>query len=79
MAKYLDPKADVTFKKVFGGHKNLVISLLSALLPLDEGKQVEWVDYAGTVSNVQRRLHLAIHNLKTGKVVWQGMQTKVKL
>ena len=26
MAKYLDPKADVTFKKVFGEHKNLVIS-----------------------------------------------------
>ena len=35
MAKYLDPKADVTFKKVFGEHKNLVISLLNALLPLD--------------------------------------------
>ena len=41
MAKYLDPKADVTFKKVFGEHKNLVISLLNALLPLDEGKQIE--------------------------------------
>ena len=34
MARYLDPKADVTFKKVFGEHKNLVISLLNALLPL---------------------------------------------
>ena len=41
MAKYLDPKADVTFKKVFGEHKNLVISLLNALLPLDDGKQEE--------------------------------------
>jgi len=29
MAKYLDPKADVTFKKVFGEHKNLVISHLN--------------------------------------------------
>ena len=28
VAKYLDPKADVTFKKVFGEHKDLVISLL---------------------------------------------------
>ena len=37
--KYLDPKADVTFKKVFGEHKNLVISLLNALLPLDPGKR----------------------------------------
>lgn len=45
MAKYLDPKADVTFKKVFGEHKNLVISLLNALLPLDEGKKVESIEY----------------------------------
>ena len=45
MAKYLDPKADVTFKKVFGEHKDLVISLLNALLPLDEGKQVESIEY----------------------------------
>ena len=45
MAKYLDPKADVTFKKVFGEHKNLVISLLNALLPLDEGKQIESIEY----------------------------------
>ena len=44
MAKYLDPKADVTFKKVFGEHKNLVISLLNALLPLDDGKQVESIE-----------------------------------
>ena len=45
MARYLDPKADVTFKKVFGEHKNLVISLLNALLPLDEGKRVESIEY----------------------------------
>ena len=45
MAKYLDPKADVTFKNVFGEHNNLVISLLNALLPLDEGKQVESIEY----------------------------------
>ena len=44
MAKYLDPKADVTFKKVFGEHKNLVISLLNALLPLDSGKKVEAIE-----------------------------------
>jgi predicted transposase/invertase (TIGR01784 family) len=35
----------VTFKKVFGEHKNLVISLLNALLPLDEGKQIESIEY----------------------------------
>ena len=45
MAKYLDPKADLTFKKVFGEHKELVISFLNALLPLDEGKKVEVIEY----------------------------------
>ena len=45
MAKYLDPKADLTFKKVFGEHKELVISFLNALLPLEEGKQVETIEY----------------------------------
>ena len=45
MAKYLDPKADVTFKKVFGEHKNLIISFLNALLPLEKGKQVESIEY----------------------------------
>ena len=33
--KYLDPKADLTFKKVFGEHPDLVISLLNALLPFN--------------------------------------------
>ncbi len=43
--KYLNPKADVTFKKVFGEHEDLVMSLLNALLPLDEGKRIEHVEY----------------------------------
>ena len=33
--RYLDPKADLTFKKVFGEHPDLVISLLNALLPYE--------------------------------------------
>jgi len=45
MAKYLDPKADLTFKKIFGEHKNLVISLLNALLPLDDDEWVESIEY----------------------------------
>ena len=43
--KYLDPKADLTFKLIFGEHEELVKSLLNALLPLDEGKQIEHVEY----------------------------------
>ena len=37
MAKYLDPKADLTFKKVFGEHADLLKSFLNALLPLKTG------------------------------------------
>jgi predicted transposase/invertase (TIGR01784 family) len=45
MPKYLDPKADLTFKKVFGQHKNLVMSLLNALLPMPEGMEILSVEY----------------------------------
>ena len=45
MSKYLNPKVDLTFKKVFGEHANLVKSLLNALLPLPEGMTIEKVEY----------------------------------
>ena len=38
---YLDPKADLTFKKVFGEHPDLVMNLLNALLPLEEGEEIK--------------------------------------
>ncbi|MBR4264865.1 MAG: Rpn family recombination-promoting nuclease/putative transposase [Bacteroidales bacterium] len=44
MSKYLNPKVDLTFKKIFGEHPNLVKSLLNALLPLPEGMTIEKVD-----------------------------------
>ncbi len=43
--KYLDPKADLTFKKIFGEHPDLVISLLNALLPLDKEEQITDIEY----------------------------------
>lgn len=45
MKRYLDPKADLTFKKIFGEHDDLLISLINALLPLKEDEQVESVEY----------------------------------
>ena len=35
----------MTFKKVFGEHLNLVLSLLNALLPLPEGMEIKTVEY----------------------------------
>ena len=40
MGKYLDPKADLTFKLVFGEHEDLLMSLLNALLPFGEHEQI---------------------------------------
>ena len=45
MAKYLDPKADLTFKKIFGEHPELVISLLNALLPFSEEQKITEIEY----------------------------------
>ena len=43
--KYVDPKADLTFKKVFGEHPDLITSLLNALLPLPEDGKIASVEY----------------------------------
>ena len=44
--RYLDPKNGLTFKKVFGEHPHLLMSLLNALLPLPEGKEIVKLEYA---------------------------------
>ena len=43
--KYLNPKADLTFKLVFGEHKDLMMSLLNALLPLAENAPITSIEY----------------------------------
>jgi len=43
--QYYDPKTDVVFKKVFGSHKNLTISLLNAVLKLEGNEQIKDVEY----------------------------------
>ena len=35
----------MTFKKIFGEHKDLLISLINALLPLNDDEMVESVEY----------------------------------
>ena len=43
MAHYLDPKNDLTFKRVFGEHKHLCMSLINSMLPLE--KPVVSIEY----------------------------------
>ncbi|MDR2764439.1 MAG: Rpn family recombination-promoting nuclease/putative transposase [Tannerella sp.] len=45
MAHYLDPKNDLTFKRVFGEHRHLCRSLLNSMLPLDESRQIVELEY----------------------------------
>ena len=44
--RYLDPKNDLTFKKVFGEHPHLLKSFLNALLPLKEDQKIVEIEYA---------------------------------
>ena len=43
MAHYLNPKNDLTFKRVFGEHKHLCMSLLNSMLPLN--KPIVGIEY----------------------------------
>ncbi|MDR0384462.1 MAG: Rpn family recombination-promoting nuclease/putative transposase [Prevotellaceae bacterium] len=45
MKRYLDPKNDLPFKRVFGEHPELLKSFLNALMPFEEGKYIESLEY----------------------------------
>ena len=45
MSRYLDPKSDVVFKKIFGQHPHLLKSFLNAILPLPEDRLIESLEY----------------------------------
>ncbi len=48
--RYLDPKVDLTFKKVFDEHPDLIISFLNALLPFENAdEEISSVEYVGFV------------------------------
>ncbi len=43
--KYLDPKNDVVFKKIFGQHPNILRSFLNSMLPLAENQEIVELEY----------------------------------
>jgi len=43
--KYLDPKNDLTFKKIFGEHPNIMKSFLNSILPLEEDQYIVELTY----------------------------------
>ena len=51
--KYLDPKAGLTFKKIFGNHPKRLISLLNALQSLSEEELIQQQQYLPTVEELE--------------------------
>ena len=51
--KYLAPKADLTFKKIFGNHPKRLISLLNALQSLNEDELIQQQQYLPTVEELE--------------------------
>jgi predicted transposase/invertase (TIGR01784 family) len=45
MSRYLNPRSDLVFKKIFGERKHLLISFLNSLLPLPADGLIESLDY----------------------------------
>ncbi len=45
MSRYLDPRSDVVFKKVFADHLHLLKSFLNAVLPLPPDGQIESIEH----------------------------------
>ena len=45
MGKYLDPKSEVVFKKIFGQHPHLLKSFLNAVLPLPDNGLIVELEY----------------------------------
>ena len=43
--KYLDPKNDVIFIKIFGQHPNILMSFLNSMLPLPDGQEIVELEY----------------------------------
>jgi len=43
--RYLDPKNDLTFKRIFREHPHLLKSFLNAVMPLGEGKKIVSLEY----------------------------------
>ena len=51
--KYLDPKAALTFKKIFGNHPNRLRNLLNALQSLNEDELIQQEQYLPTTEELE--------------------------
>ena len=45
MARYLDPRNNLTFKRIFGEHPELLIDFLNAVMPFEPGRHILSIEY----------------------------------
>ena len=45
MARYLDPKNDLTFKRIFAEHPHLLINFLNAVMPFEADRHIVEIEY----------------------------------
>jgi predicted transposase/invertase (TIGR01784 family) len=45
MDKYLDPKNDIPFKRIFGEHPDLLQSFLNSQMPFEKGQYIKSLEY----------------------------------
>ncbi|MDR3250625.1 MAG: Rpn family recombination-promoting nuclease/putative transposase [Tannerella sp.] len=45
MVRYLDPRSDLVFKRVFGEHPDLAMSFLNAMMPFGRDQYIEHLEY----------------------------------
>ena len=73
MPRYLDPKADVTFKKVFGEHKNLVMGLHEVKMTpeeVDAYTASRVMDLADSIINIKKYVEM-LENKPMVKKDWE--------
>lgn len=77
--KYLDPKTDLTFKKIFYKHPDLLISLLNALLPLSDDEQIKSIKYLPTELKENPEIQKALEELKVTGFTEEELRAYEKL
>ncbi|MDR1335687.1 MAG: Rpn family recombination-promoting nuclease/putative transposase [Tannerella sp.] len=80
MIRYLDPKYDLTFKRVFGEHKHLCISLINSMLPPDENREAVEIEYVtGEMIPQLDALKYSVMNVRCTDSYGQRFAVKIQM
>jgi len=78
--RYLDPRNNFAFKKIFGNHPNILKSFLNALLPLDEDNYIVDLEYLPSeLVPVAPVLKNSILNLRCIDTYWRQFLVEMEM